>query len=292
MFQSGNDQFFSSALFQSFGRNIKINGYQFVAGGCINNTVRLDTDEGYFFMKWNQNEFEDMFEKEEHGLQTLQGAESVSVPSVHGCGKVDQIDFLILEYIEKSPPESLFWENFGANLAKQHKVTSDSYGLDVSNYIGRLPQKNVRLDNWIDFFIENRLEVQLGMALYNHEIDNSFMKRFRMIYSQLPGLIPDYPPSLLHGDLWSGNYMVGPNGKAIIFDPAVYFGHREMEIAFSRLFGGFDQRFYAAYNEEFPMDPGIEDRIEIYNLYPLLVHVNLFGSSYLSGIERTLRKFS
>lgn len=291
MFNTNENQFFESALFQSLGTQLEVRSMQFVSGGNINNTVKLVTDQGPFFLKWNEDQdSDDLFEKEERGLSLLRHANDLATPQVLGRGKVGLKNYLLQEFIEKNAPKSTFWEDFGHGLATQHQKTMDQFGLNHDNHIGKLPQKNEPRDNWIDFFIENRLEVQLGLAIYNRYIDQSFAKKFRTVYPQLPGMLPDEPPALLHGDLWSGNFMVGPEGNPYIFDPAVYYGHREIELAFTRLFGGFDPQFYHSYHEAFPLEPGFEERVDIYNLYPLLVHVNLFGTSYLSGVERTIHR--
>ena len=125
----------------------------------------------------------------------------------------------------------------------------------------------------------------------NGKVNNDILRNFEKLFSVLQNLIPEASPSLLHGDLWSGNFMCGEDGEAVIFDPAVYYGHREIELAFTQMFGGFDKSFYSAYNEEFPLLPGFDDRVDLYNLYPLLVHLNLFGQSYLSGITQTLSRY-
>ncbi len=286
-----NSGFFESAMFQSLGQKVIIKSSRFVSGGCINNTLKLETDQGPYFIKWNDDPDNDMFEKEVRGIQLLTQQDILRLPSVVGLGRADGKNFLLLSYIQKNPPAPDFWQIFGQSLADLHRVTAPRFGLSYNNYIGRLPQNNEEMESWIDFFIEKRLEVQLGLAIYNGLIDQDFAKRFRLIYAQLPGILPDEPPSLLHGDLWSGNFMVGDQGLPCVYDPAVYFGHREIELAFTRLFGGFDNTFYQSYHETYPLEPGFEERVDIYNLYPLLVHVNLFGTSYLSGINQTLRRF-
>lgn len=291
MFTTDYTQFFESVLFQTFGKQLPVKSYQFVTGGCINNSVRIETTEGYYFLKWNENEDNDMFEKEAQGLELLRAANAIKIPEVLATHSLSGKNYIILEYIEKAPPKSIFWEDFGRSLALLHRNQSEKYGLDHSNYIGRLPQKNSWFDNWLDFFIENRLEVQLGLAIYNGYVSKEFARKFRILYAQLPGILSTEPASLLHGDLWSGNFLVGSDGKAAIMDPAVYYGNREIEIAFTKLFGGFDIQFYQSYFEAYPVEPGFDERAEIYNLYPLLVHVNLFGTSYLSGVERVLRKY-
>ena len=285
------EQFLESLLFQTFGETPNSVSIHFVGGGCINNTLRLESNLGTHFVKWNEDEENDMFQKEMSGLALLKTCDQVKVPQTINEGRIEGRNFLIMEFIEKEPPASDFWEQLGHGLAALHRISNESNGLDENNYIGRLAQKNTPTKNWIDFFIDNRLEVQLGLALYNNLVSQSFANKFRLLYAQLPGLLVDSPPSLLHGDLWSGNFMVGPAGKPYLIDPAVYFGNREIELAFTQLFGGFDQRFYSAYNEQFELEPGFAQRADLYNLYPLMVHVNLFGKSYLSGVERTLNRY-
>jgi fructosamine-3-kinase len=293
MFETDQNQFFESALFESLGEQHTVLSIHFITGGCINNTLKLETNKGVFFIKWNESHDQesDMFEKEAEGLNLLRSSNAIKVPEVLGKGKIGTKNYLLLEFIPKQAPCKDFWQDFGTSMAHLHQTTHQYYGLCYTNYIGRLPQKNDWQDQWIDFFIENRLEVQLGLAIYNRYIDQDFAKRFRQLYAQLPGLLTNEPPSLLHGDLWSGNFIVGTAGKACILDPAVYYGNREIELAFTQLFGGYDQAFYHSYFEQWPVEPEFQDRAEIYNLYPLLVHVNLFGSSYLSGVDRTLRRF-
>lgn len=292
MFKTNENQFYESALFQAFGVSHRVRSVHFVSGGCINNTVKLETERGIYFLKWNENADDDLFEKEEKGLKLLADTNTLNTPTVLGRGRADMKNFLIQEFIQRNAPAANYWQVFGAGLADLHQHTQEKYGLEHDNHIGRLPQKNLWKDNWIDFFIENRLEVQLGMAIYNEHVDTSFARKFRQLYAQLPGIFPAEPASLLHGDLWSGNFMVGPAGKPYIYDPAVYYGNREAEISFTRLFGGFDRVFYQSYHEAFPLEPGFEERIEVYNLYPLLVHVNLFGTSYLSGVQQTVNRLT
>lgn len=284
--------FFETALFQATGMNVLVESMQFVPGGSINNTAKLTTSEGVFFIKWSESGPDDLFEKEAAGLELLQKHSPLRTPAVIGFGRADMKNYLLLEYLPKQAPRGDFWELLGQRLALQHQQTHTLYGLPYGNHIGRLPQKNEQKAVWIDFFIEHRLEVQLGLAIYNELVDAEFARKFRTLYPQLPGLLPNEPASLLHGDLWSGNFLVGPGGEPYLVDPAVYYGSREMELAFTDLFGGFDRLFYLSYHENWPLEAGFRERIPIYNLYPLLVHVNLFGKSYLSGIEKTIRQFT
>lgn len=282
-------QFYNQVLIQCFIENFEILQVMPKAGGCINNAVQVITNRGDFFIKYQRNLPADMFAMEERGLELLKSAGELKVPQTYGYGKMEETNYLVMEHLDGGIKKSNYWENFGSSLAQLHQHHHDVFGLLDNNYIGKLPQKNNFKDNWIDFFIENRLEVQLNLALSNKLIDNVFAKQFRSIYQHLPGLLPREKPSLLHGDLWSGNVIVGSNGHACLIDPAVYYGNREIELAFTKLFGGFDERFYQSYQETFPLAPAFDQRVELYNLYPLMVHVNLFGHSYLNGVERIIK---
>jgi fructosamine-3-kinase len=233
----------------------------------------------------------DMFKKEYQGLKVLGKVGAIYIPVPIGYGTLDQSAYLITEYIDSGPQRKDFWGKFAAGLAELHRHHQDRFGFELDNYIGRLPQKNNHYTRWVDFFIEMRLEAQLKIAIDLHRIDTRFLKRIREFMKLLPELLPEEPPSLLHGDLWSGNFMTGSDGYAVLIDPAVYYGHREIELSFTRMFGGFDQSFYESYQDDYPLNPGFEDRVDIYNLYPYLVHVNLFGNSYLGGVERVINRF-
>ncbi len=286
-----NNPFFEQVLFESTGQNLKVLEVQFLSGGCINNAVRLRTAAGDFFLKWNEQAAENMFAAEAEGLRILRNNGSVRIPEVLGQGKVEGSYYLLLEYISSSKPSAGYWESLGHSLAQMHGQSREQHGLEHDNYIGRLPQNNELKDSWVDFFIEKRLQVQLGLAIYNGLVEPAFAERYKKLYPKLPELLPEEPPALLHGDLWSGNVMIGAEGQPCLIDPAVYYGHREMELAFTELFGGFDSRFYAAYQETKPLEEGYIERKAIYNIYPLMVHVNMFGTSYLSGVERTLDRY-
>lgn len=291
MIEKNLEQFFDAVLFQSLGESLPVTSYRVVTGGCINNALKISTERGPYFLKWNQDPTNHFFETEARGLELLRSTATLTVPEVYNIGEAEGQDYILMEYLEKQAPSHTFWEDFGIGLAELHKNKAPKYGLDHQNYIGSLPQKNEPMHDWVEFFIENRLEVQLGLAIYNNLIDSEFARRFRILYAQLPGLLVYEPPSLLHGDLWTGNFIIGPEGQAAIMDPAVYYGNREMEMAYTQLFGGFDNLFYTAYFDVLPVEPGFQERADIYNLYPLLVHVNLFGSSYLSGVERVIRRY-
>ncbi|MEM7036432.1 MAG: fructosamine kinase family protein, partial [Bacteroidota bacterium] len=193
--------------------------------------------------------------------------------------------------LETGPHAPGFWTTFGHSLAALHRHSAPTFGLDHPNFIGRLPQSNDQRTDFPTFFAECRLQPQARMARDAGLLDRDTLRRLEAFYPLLPDLLPDEPPALLHGDLWSGNFMSANGGQPYIFDPAVHYGHREAELAFSRMFGGFDAEFYAAYQDAWPLQPGWQARIAIFNLYPLAVHLNLFGAYYLREIQSTLKKY-
>lgn len=263
-----------------------------VSGGDINQACKIQTQAGAFFLKYNSaDRYPGMFRAEAAGLNLLKASGSVRVPEVLGSQESGKYGWLLLEYIEPGRPSSGFWEHFGRSLARLHKCSNRFFGLDHNNYIGSLPQSNKAQIDWCSFFIEERLEKQLALAHSNGLADASLTKHFGNLYKILPSVFSAETPSLIHGDLWSGNFICASNGLPCLIDPAVYYGFREMDIGMSRLFGGFAPRFYEAYDEAFPMKPDWQNRIEICNLYPLMVHVNLFGGSYLGSVKAALKKF-
>jgi protein-ribulosamine 3-kinase len=232
-----------------------------------------------------------MFQAEAKGLHILGASETLRIPEVIHVGEEGSFQYLLLEYIDDGRKSPDFWESFGRGLAKMHKQSASRFGLDHNNYIGSLPQDNRESGSWIEFFIERRLRSQLAIALQNNGLNKSAASDFDKLFAKLNSLLPDERPSLLHGDLWGGNLMIADNGEACLIDPAVYYGHREVDLAMTQLFGGFDSVFFESYNEEFPLLPGYRERLDLYNLYPLLVHVNLFGGGYAAQVMSVLRRF-
>jgi fructosamine-3-kinase len=264
-----------------------------VGGGCINDAQVVKTDQGWYFIKYNLgSSYPGMFEAEARGLKILMEADSVRVPQVIGTGTAGKYDFLVLEYLESGRKEKHFWEHFGQGLAGLHKNTSQQFGLDHDNYIGSLPQSNTRGEHWKDFFITQRIEPQLRLSRKSGKTDAKLDRHFEQLFARLNAYFPEEPPALLHGDLWSGNYLTGPRGEAVILDPAMYFGHRYMDLGMTRLFGGFDNTFYQAYHEAYPLEDNWREGLEIANLYSLMVHVNLFGGGYLGSVRQILRQYA
>jgi fructosamine-3-kinase len=283
---------FQKILDRSIADPVNIQSVSSISGGCIHNAQKITTDKGSYFIKLNRALDLNMFKTEFSGLKLLAEANEINVPEPIGYGTEGAHAYLLTDFIDSSLRSSNFWVDFGQSLANLHKNhQNDRYGLSYDNYIGRLNQYNDFHDDWLSFFIEQRLEIQLKLAFENGFINKTYLKRFSGLYKKLPELIPAEPPSLLHGDLWSGNFMTGENGQPVIIDPAVYYGNREIELSFTQMFGGFDPLFYRTYQEVYPLSQGFENRVEIYNLYPYLVHVNMFGTSYLGGVDGVIRKY-
>lgn len=293
MIEASFQRYIQDQLSSLLGSSVELQSIQMASGGSINQAYNLRTNQGLYFLKYNERQrFPKMFELEAKGLELLSAHSSFEIPKVIASGHFEEKSYLLLEGIQASTRAMNYWEEFGRNLAQLHKYAADKFGLDQDNYIGSLPQPNHWTESWSEFFVQHRLEYQHQMARDAGLVDATISQLFNKFYPQLENLFPEAQAALLHGDLWSGNFMTNQKGQATIFDPAVYFGHREMDIAMSHLFGGFQKPFYAAYHEAFPLDQGWEERIEICNLYPLMVHVNLFGTSYANRVKAILKRYS
>jgi len=292
-----NPESFLQPLRDALGNSLEVLRSSSLGGGSINQVEKLDlrTDSGNMsiVVKWNRAaEFPGMMEAEADGLRILRDAGVIPVPEVYANGESGNLCWLALEWIEESRPSGQFWENFGRNLAKLHKSSDNGgvFGLEKNNWIGSLPQSNQSHKTWGGFFFEQRLLPQYRMARKQGQLGDDFGKALEQLRGRLELLFPEEPPALIHGDLWSGNFLRAR--EAVLIDPAVYFGHREMDLGMSRLFGGFQGAFYRSYAEEYPLERGWEERLDLCNLYPLLVHVNLFGGGYASQAWSILRRFS
>lgn len=270
--------------------NKKITRSESQSGGDINQAAIISFDDNtQYFIKWNTSVSTSMFETEAKGLRLLFDADTdLVIPEVILTGN----DFLLLSLIESGNEHSDSGFQFGVELAKLHKHSSEHFGLDHNNFIGKLPQSNTFHASWSDFFISERIEPQIKLGIKAGLFSSDIISKTDSLYKTSDTIFPKEPPALLHGDLWSGNYMFTKNGKTSIYDPAVYFGHREMDLAMTKLFGGFSAEFYTGYQSEYSLADGFEERVDLCNLYPLLVHANLFGGGYVNQAIRIMNRFS
>jgi fructosamine-3-kinase len=262
-----------------------------VGGGDINRADAVALADGRrLFVKTNAREPAGMFAAEARGLSWLAEAGVLRVPGVvaHGPG------FLALELVVSAPPARDFDERLGRGLAALHRFGAPRFGLDHDNFIGRLPQDNAAVaGGWAAFYRERRLEPQLRRAADDGLATSRMERGFERLFAALDDLVgPEEPPARLHGDLWGGNLLCDEAGAPCLCDPAVYGGHREIDLAMMRLFGGFGPRTFAAYDEAWPLAPGHEERVALYQLYPLMVHVNLFGGGYVRQVETALDRLA
>jgi protein-ribulosamine 3-kinase len=263
-----------------------------VGGGDINEALRWEAPGGEsYFVKWNPRLGAEVFQREAEALDTLREAAALYVPRVFGVGGEGDEGFLVLEWFDTVAPRAGDWAALGRGLAALHRHTAESgYGWEKDNFIGSLPQANARHDSWAAFWRDRRLGPLLGRACDAGRIDPSLRQRMERLMDSAERIAhrADAAPSLLHGDLWSGNVAFRAHDEPVIYDPAAYYGDREVELAFTELFGGFGADFYHAYGHAYPVEQGYERRKAFWQLYPLLVHVNLFGGGYGGSLERAV----
>ena len=297
----------SKAISTLYGENVEIQRGFPVQGGSINKSYGIQLSNGnLLFMKSNEKSKVDFFVKEAHNLKAISKTNTIATPKILGFGTEDGEEvgysFLLLDFVELGNLDANFWEKFAEKLEKLHKAPTESFiskenldagnifGFYEDNYIGKSKQINTPKSTWIEFFRENRLIPQFKIA------ENYFSKQdFNLIEKLLVNLnnflIEPLSPSLLHGDLWAGNVMCDTKPQAMLVDPACYVGHPEADIAMTELFGGFSERFYDAYKTTGLIQPQYEDRRDLYNLYHLLNHLNMFGESYLPAVKSILEKY-
>jgi fructosamine-3-kinase len=253
--------------------------------------VRWNGDGGALFVKLGPATAFEMFSAEAEGLRELAGASALRVPRVLGLGTAPGQAFLAIEWIEFGGAGSRSESALGAGLARLHRVTAPRFGWHRDNTIGATPQHNDWMDDWPRFFARHRLGFQLELAA-RRGLHGRLVDRGRLLCERLAAFFAGHrpPPSLLHGDLWGGNWAADASGEPVIFDPAVYYGDREADLAMTRLFGGFGRAFYQAYESEWPLDPGATQRVTVYNLYHVLNHLNLFGGDYAAQAEAMIER--
>lgn len=286
----------ASALSDALGHPVRVERLQPVSGGSINQAAVVHINRGEYFAKWNRHPIPDQFDREAEGLQAMiDSGTSLQIPApiVWRRPSADTPAFLVIEYLEPGRRVRDFDELLGRGLAEMHRHTADQFGFEHDNYCGATPQPNPWEDDWIGFYREHRLRHQLELAAKNRGVssgDRATYERMLDRLEELLGIDPE-PPALIHGDLWSGNLHVAPDGRPALIDPAAYFGHREAELGMMSLFGGFGSRVYDAYHEAYPLQPGWRDRLPLYELYHVMNHYNLFGGGYGSQAFGIAQRF-
>ncbi|MDR2815414.1 MAG: fructosamine kinase family protein, partial [Proteiniphilum sp.] len=262
-----------------------------VSGGDISSAYRVEALKGQYFLKVNNASFAlEMFHAEQKGLQAVERTKTIAVPHVRLVDSIDGQAFLLMDFVESKHPAPSDYQRLGAQLAGLHQCSQADFGFPSDNFIGRLPQSNRPHGEWGEFYWFERILPQLQLALKAGLIQPQMIPEEEKAVSLFREISGDVKPSLLHGDLWGGNYLIATDGTPYLIDPAVYYGHSMVDIAMSRLFGGFGAGFYDAYHEIIPKPAHYDTQIELYQLYYLLVHLNLFGSGYYSAVASILRR--
>jgi fructosamine-3-kinase len=286
------DRGVAAALARRFG--VEVRTAERLTGGDINDAFAVSLADGRsLFVKTNRESAPGMFAAEARGLGWLAEPGAIRLPSVLGASDPGEAPYLALELVVAGTRRRGFDEELGRALAALHRSGAPTFGLDHDNFIGSLPQSNRPHDSWPEFYLAERLRPQLTLALSTGRASSAMRRGFERLAAKLSDLVgPEEPPARLHGDLWGGNLHADGSGAPCLIDPAAYGGHREVDLAMMRLFGGFGERVFAAYHEAFPLAPGSDERVELYQLYPLMVHVNLFGGGYAASVESVLARYA
>jgi fructosamine-3-kinase len=262
------------------------------SGGDVSQAYRADLADGTsVFVKHQFDAPAGMFGAEAHGLAWLAEVTALRIPAVLGV-RDEAPQLLILEWIESGAPAANHDEQLGRGLAALHRAGAPAFGLERDNFVAALPQANAPTADWAAFYVERRLDPLVRRATQLGLIAKDRLTQWRRLFDRMSELCgPPEPPARLHGDLWAGNALVGPNGRPVLIDPAVYGGHREVDLAMMQLFGGFSERVFAAYDEAWPRAEGHRDRVALYQLLPLLVHLVLFGAVYRARLQNALDRY-
>lgn len=281
-------QLIESSLSEYLGTSFSIDSQRALGGGCINDAFRVEGSGKAFFMKANTLKFHDAFATEAAALEEIAATRTIRVPQVIALLKGSSQSYLILEYIETRTSRSGDWQKLGNDLAALHAKAMPYFGWNRDNLIGATPQPNPRSEDWSEFFCTQRIEHQLKLCKKR----GYALPQADALLEAVPSFFANYQPfpSLLHGDLWSGNVAFDSNGAPFVFDPGSYYGDREADLAFTEFFGGFSDTFYESYHDALPLDPGYAQRKILYNLYHCLNHLYLFGASYASQAEHMTRQ--
>lgn len=293
---SGVEAEVERAIARATGTAVRVLRRAPLGGGSINDTTRLETNAGTFVVKSHTHAPDGLFRAEADGLTALRASgTTLVIPNVVAVGAAERgrPSFLVLEYLAAGWRRADFDEALGRGLVELHRATADRFGFHADNYCGETTQPNPWTASWVEFYAESRLGHQLRLAADAGHVSSGDRRQIESLISRLGELIdePAGGPSLIHGDLWSGNLHADSDGHPALIDPAAYYAHREAELGMMTLFGGFSARVFAAYDEAWPLEPGWRERNALYQLYHLMNHLNLFGGGYHGQVMATVRKY-
>ncbi|SFE15772.1 Fructosamine-3-kinase [Lentibacillus persicus] len=279
------------ALYQA-GDGEEIKQVKQVAGGSINESYFVQTGMQTYFIKYHANAPERFFELEAKGLNMSSETNSIAVPEVFTYSDERHNAFLVMEWVEGSPSADTD-RKLGDHIAAMHQTIGNHHGFDDDTFIGALPQKNGLFSSWLEYYRDRRLKAQLQMGIERGTMTGRRRERMEKLLENLDKWVPDkVEPSYLHGDLWGGNWLSGPSGEPYVIDPSFLYGDRHFELAFTEVFGGYSSEFYQAYQDRFPLAPYYEDVKPLYQLYYLLVHLNMFGEAYGRSVDTILKRYA
>ena len=278
-------------ILEEVNPSLKLKEYEELRGGSVNTAVKVKANSEVFVIKYNHKEFHENFQSEVNNLELIENSKTINTPKIYKHGTTQNHSFLALEYIKEAPVSVHSIRYLAEKMAAFHSVISDQCGLEYNNFIGPFEQNNETEQHWFRFFLEKRIKPMVRKSMQNDLLDNSMYKDFEsfQFYKQVETLLTSDGNVLLHGDFWNGN-VIYTEREAYLIDPSCYYGSREVDMAFSNLFGGFHPMFYDIYESLLPYQKEYEKRFNVYNIYPLLVHLNLFGDKYLKDIEIALKK--
>lgn len=264
-----------------------------ITGGDISHAYKIETPKRSYFVKTSKDYSAlAMYKAEAKGLIQIADTKTIATPKVVASSEFNGAAYLVMEFMETKRPDSKDFENFGRQLAQLHRApTTSKFGNTNHNFIGSLPQSNTNHQSWTNFYVYERLMPQLQMAAGKGLLDKKQLPQITSLLKTCSDLFGEVATALLHGDLWSGNYLISLDSAPYLIDPAVYIGHHEVDLAMTKLFGGFGEAFYKAYHEIIPPHENQSELTEIYQLYYVLVHLNLFGSSYIGSVLRIIRRY-
>ncbi|SDB81706.1 Fructosamine-3-kinase [Pelagirhabdus alkalitolerans] len=276
---------------EKIDHQLSIQSIKSVSGGDINQSFKVDTNAASFFVKANQNVTSDFFRFEKLGLDRLKETETVHIPTIYTIENDPHL--MVMEWIDSTSSSPEASSQLGRELAQLHMQKQSAFGLDRDGYMGTLTQPNQLTDSWVDYYRDHRLKHQLNVGLKRGTMTKKRQKQLTQLMENLDHFVPDLThASLLHGDLWGGNWLTSKNQTPFLIDPSIVYGDRHFELAFTELFGGFGNGFYDAYHDTFPIADYYEDIKPLYQLFHLLVHLNLFGDMYAAPVDRILTKYT